>query len=283
MWSWWWNKGGKWKLEWEVTCPCQAANFREICFNSWPSSTTQYISLPPLCPFSPLFAALLPSPHSPIYRQHPAMSLWLGRTAVLLCTCSTAEEEQQGTAHLTVHCSGTHEPKTYSYFWDIVKVYNQQGNVEVIPEVIVVQAYIVPQGCLQIHNHISEWQNQICGSQLPLPQCFAGHKSEVEFPAAPNDLNSLLAASIFIAPKTQPLLLKWWQKDVREKRHKEKNSLRSHPYIQMSKALCNCYLLSLLWEKHPSDSLSVFLGSIYYSGTRQKQRSCVSYLPIVET
>lgn len=77
-----------------------------------------------------------------------------------LCTCSTAEEEQQGTAHLRVHCLGTHQPTTHSYFWDILKVYNQQGDVEIIPEeiaeVIAVQAYIVPLGCLQIHNRLSE-------------------------------------------------------------------------------------------------------------------------------
>lgn len=57
-------------------------------------------------------------------------------------------------------------------FLGYAKVYNQQGDVEVVPEVIAVQAYTVPRGCLQIHNRLSEWQNQIPGSQLPLPpQC----------------------------------------------------------------------------------------------------------------
>lgn len=69
-----------------------------------------------------------------------------GRTPVLfafLCTCSTTEEKQQATAHLTVHCLETHQPKTQYYFWYILKVYNQQGDVEVIA----VQAYTVPGGC----------------------------------------------------------------------------------------------------------------------------------------
>lgn len=211
--------------------------FQRNMFKSWPSS----FSLPHLCPFGPLLAALLPSLHSPIYRQHPATSLWLGGIPVLLAFLCTAPQLRKSTAYLTVHCLGTHQPKTHSYFWDILKVYSHQGDAEVIPEVIAVQAYIVPRGCLQIHNHFSESQNQIPGSQLPLPsQCFAGHKWESVFPVAPDDLNSLLATSVFMAPKAQPLHLKWWGKDVREKQHKEKNSLYSHPYIQKSKALCNC-------------------------------------------
>lgn len=64
-----------------------------------------------------------------------------------LCTCSTTQEAQQATAHLTVHCLGTHQPKTQHYFWDILKVYTQQGDAEVTAKVIAVQAYIVPGGC----------------------------------------------------------------------------------------------------------------------------------------
>lgn len=160
--------------------------------------------------------------------------------------------------------------------------------VEIIPEeiaeVIAVQAYIVPLGCLQIHNRLSEWQNQIPESQLSLPpQCFAGHKSEAAFPVAPSGLNSLLATSVFIAPKTQPLHLKLWGKDLRGKQHKEKTAsvhILTFKSPKLFAIASHCH-----WSgKAPiSDSLSIFLGSSYYSGTRQKQRSCVSNLPIVET
>lgn len=126
----------------------EAENFRET-FQFM--TQLHHISLPSLCPSSPLLVALLPSPRSPIYRQHPATSLRSGGRAralfAFLSTCSTTEEEQQATAHLTVHCLGTHQPKTQHYFWDILKVYNQQGDVDVIAGVIAVQDYIVPGGC----------------------------------------------------------------------------------------------------------------------------------------
>lgn len=127
----------------------EAANFREIYFNLWLSYSTFLPSLCVLpahcwCPFCHHHCSL-------IYRQYPEMRFCSrGRAPVLfafLCTCSITQEAQQATAHLTVHCLGTHQPKTQHYFWGILKVYTQQGDAEVIAKVIAVQAYIVPGGC----------------------------------------------------------------------------------------------------------------------------------------
>lgn len=82
--------------------------------------------------------------------------------------------------------------------------------------------------------------------------------------------------------RTSALVKKWWGRML------GKNSIRKNqppftplhsrgPKLFVIASHCHCS------GKEPvSDSLSVFLGSSFYSSTRQKQRSCISDLPIVE-
>lgn len=100
----------------------------------------------------------------------------------------------------------------------------------------------------------------------------------------PDDPDSLLATSDFIAPKSQLLHLQsncggkmQGKNSIRKKAASVHTLPFKSPKLFVIPSHCHCS------GKEPvSDSRSISLGSSFYSSTRQKQRSRVSDLPIVE-